>query len=680
METLRWYYPARGSVQRGLFSWWLTVIFFLSFHLIFLTAFLLCDLMSLAFADGTAITVDAAQLQGDIAPRLFGENVVFDSNTMWDHRTDTLRSEPDNTNVIVKSRIEELAPTILRFPGGGYSDLHIWEDGLGIQTLNPLVTGSTEIFLAESPQSRVPGPGIIIDPLTGQFGETLMGQLGDSINFPGVDKVNNKLTGVSNISVAHSAGAWVRPGKRQGEIWEYWTNTYGIIEHLKLVKSLGAEVLITVNYSTGLDNTGSISANVSLSQRIMRAQALVAFCNGSASDNRSLGTDGDNTDWHTVGYWASKRAALGFPDPFNVLYWEVGNEIYSSSDAGHATAQIYASNFNQFAQQMKNVDPSIKIGAVGLDMPDDPGDGDTQPWNATVVQQTKENLDFLVVHCYYPSQTSDDPASSNWFKLVMAGATQVRENLADIRSIINNNAPGKDIGLAVTEYGFWPYHGQEAPKAEYNSNLARALHDADLLMCLIKDDAQGNLRLRAAAAWDLHSTNLGAAIGFKWDNTRIIHPQYYALKMLRQNLVSRKLVQTIVLSSPTFPVNAGGNIEAHPAVPCLEALGALSATGRNLTLLVINRSLDSQITATIQLNNLSFAPKSAMVTKLRSENLGDNNENGEVVKPSDPVPLTIPEGQSIQSFDYAFEPHSLTIIEFKPILNLSAPNLLILDD
>jgi alpha-N-arabinofuranosidase len=686
MET-SFCYTRRSFLPRGLFPRAFPFISTPFLQLVILTALFVFGPASRAFADVT-IAVDAAQNQGYINPLVFGQNVVFDCNSMWDHRTDTLKADADDNNVIVKSRIEELAPTILRFPGGSASDVYIWEDGLGFKTPQEVInTNPTTIDLGDSPVDwRGVMKGLIIDPQAGSLPyEFLQGQLGDDFDYVGFDAANNRLTGVTILDVGHPPGAGVRPGGRPGgSQWgiseDYWTHNYGIIEHLNLVKSLGAQALITVNYGTGLDSAGQISTNASLSQRIKRAQALVAFCNGATGDTRPLGTDGEGRNWGTVGYWAGKRLAMGYPEPFGVLYWEVGNELCFTFEAGHTTANDYADKFKQFAQKMKEVDFQIKVGAVGHNLPTCNGDADPYnvPWNQTVIQQTKDYLDFLVIHSYYPAVSIfPDYTSDAWFKLVMAGTIQAGKHLAEIKGIIDANAPGREVSLAVTEYGFGPPN----EGANVYSNLARALHDADLLMYLIKKEGSDTkLGLVAAANWDLHSVTPHAAIGLTWiGGSRIIRPQYYALKMLRQNLAGRQLVRTEVLSSPTFSIDAKeGNIDTNPAVPCLEALGALSSDGKRLTLAVINRSLDSfpnpTITATIQFNNLLFAPKCAMVTKLTSTNPGDHNEAGEIVKPSGPVTYApVP-----QSFNFA--PHSLTIIEFRPVQVDAVINLLMLFD
>ena len=84
----------------------------------------------------------------------------------------------------------------------------------------------------------------------------------------------------------------------------------------------------TVNYGTGSTN---------------EAAAWVAYANGSTTNTLSLGVDQFGTNWQTVGYWASLRAAapLGQDDGKNFLrisraaplgfkYWEIGNECYGT--------------------------------------------------------------------------------------------------------------------------------------------------------------------------------------------------------------------------------------------------------------------------------------------------------------------------------------------------------------
>ena len=70
----------------------------------------------------------------------------------------------------------------------------------------------------------------------------------------------------------------------------------GTDEHIALARHIGAEPLICVNAGDGT---------------AQEAADWVEYCNG-----------GLETKWGKV------RAERGHPEPFNVKYWEIGNEIW----------------------------------------------------------------------------------------------------------------------------------------------------------------------------------------------------------------------------------------------------------------------------------------------------------------------------------------------------------------
>ena len=173
------------------------------------------------------------------------------------------------------------------------------------------------------------------------------------------------MQGVSGVGIGHSSGVEARPGPRLGQP-SWFDNEFGIDEHMKLVTSLGARAIITVNYGSGRDRTGALSTTVSLDQKVKRAVAWVAYLNGSPDDTRAIGVDQEGHVRKTVGYWAQRRADRGHPAPYGVLNWEIGNEIYGSWETGFATVRKYAQDFTGFATTMKTIDPSIKVGPVAL--------------------------------------------------------------------------------------------------------------------------------------------------------------------------------------------------------------------------------------------------------------------------------------------------------------------------
>lgn len=95
-----------------------------------------------------------------------------------------------------------------------------------------------------------------------------------------------------------------------------------------------------------------------------------------------------------------------------VKYWELGNENYGPWQAGFdlATPKKYADACVIFAQKMKAVDPSIKIGVVLYE-----GEGgfnntpQAKDWNEIVLPIVEDVADFLIIHHYpHPSTNQND--------------------------------------------------------------------------------------------------------------------------------------------------------------------------------------------------------------------------------------------------------------------------------
>jgi len=610
---------------------------------------LLVLFISLLMASGTPagaqdeearITVNAAVTVNTVNPLLFGQNLLFAGNSLWNSRLNDI-------DPAVRPLINPITPTIVRFPGGSVSDLYLWEDGIGLKTTAPVTPDSATLILEGIPDWQTVKAARLVDTHGGQFGDL----------FQFLYRAGNRLEGVSGLQGLHPAGASVRPEARMGQP-EWFSNNYGAIEHLKLVQSLKAQALFTVNYSTGLDKEGKLSTRVSLSQKIKRAAAWVALANGRPDDPRPLGADEEGHDWQTVGFWARKRVALGYPQPFGVTYWEVGNEVYDRNEIGVTSARRYAQDFVAFARAMKGVDPHLKVGAVGLTSPRGRGDADaTDAWNPVVVKAARDYLDFLIIHPYYPAGGQEQALypGEPWFTAVMAGAGQAMADLREIRQVIAaNSLPGKPIGIAITEYGIWPEASND-PR-DY-ANLARAIYDADLLLGLLESSSE--LGITLAASWNLHGSNPTAALGYNWKTeTRTIRPHYHALDLIMNHL-GPAVVATRV-SSPAFAVAQVTNVKAKSAVPLLHAVAFSSPERGRLSLMVINRSLSGAMPTAIRFQG--FTPQAgAQVWTLSGNSVMDHNEN--LASTVSPRPGQITNAGA--SFSYSFGAHSLTVLDFR---------------
>jgi hypothetical protein len=287
-------------------------------------------------------------------------------------------------NANVPSRLNEAGVTTLRYSGGGYADVYHWS------------------IHQDSP-----------------FGNTTnKGYVAPGTTFPGLLNIMNNMTG-------------------------------------------GGQAVITVDYGSALKLSGSTTVAPDFGGQPQEAAAWVAYANadpsiyGTANDV-TLGVDQQGNNWRTAGYWAKLRAstaaqyqtwatadgvynsqnsflAINRPTPAGIKYWEIGNETfgtgYYGGGNGYSTdyhvaypdssnpaspkhrdgnANLSPAHYGQqvvaYSNLMKQVDPTIKIGAV-LSTPPDDYSWDVkngQHWNDQVLSQPgiSSAVDFAMVHCY----------------------------------------------------------------------------------------------------------------------------------------------------------------------------------------------------------------------------------------------------------------------------------------
>ena len=244
-----------------------------------------------------------------------------------------------------------------------------------------------------------------------------------------------------------------------------------------LLKNVGANAMITVNYGMNSAGTGPGTPEA--------AAAWVAYANGLPSNTLAIGVDSGNKDWQTVGYWASLRAAaplavddglnflrISHPEPVGIKNWEVGNELYGNGyyyggcgwepdmhvayppgDATTCTGRngnvalspaTYGAGVKAFATKMKAVDPTVKVGAI-VHWPYN----EYTDWNGKVLAPSCASIDFVVNHWY---------AGSTLANLLTVPHTDIPKMYADLRIQLTTpanacGAKGATMPIAVTEWG-----------------------------------------------------------------------------------------------------------------------------------------------------------------------------------------------------------------------------------
>jgi alpha-N-arabinofuranosidase len=150
------------------------------------------------------------------------------------------------------------------------------------------------------------------------------------------------------------------------------TNEMGTDEFMRWAELAGVEPMLAVNLGTrGVD----------------AARALVEYCNHPNGTTRS-----------------DLRATNGHPEPHAVPVWCLGNEMDGPWQIGQKTALEYGRLAAEAGKAMKQIDPKIQLVACGSSSRSMPTFG---TWEATVLQQCYDVVDYISLHAYY-EQDGDD--------------------------------------------------------------------------------------------------------------------------------------------------------------------------------------------------------------------------------------------------------------------------------
>jgi alpha-N-arabinofuranosidase len=122
---------------------------------------------------------------------------------------------------------------------------------------------------------------------------------------------------------------------RQQPMWSdrVESNDVGLHEFMALNRLVGAEPDLAIDSGFG-------SAREAAEQ--------VEYCNGSAETRMG-----------------KMRAENGHPEPFNVRYWTIGNEMYGPWQYGHMSLDQYWAKHTYIVEAMRAVDPNIKVTVAG---------------------------------------------------------------------------------------------------------------------------------------------------------------------------------------------------------------------------------------------------------------------------------------------------------------------------
>ncbi|MFD0820598.1 cellulose binding domain-containing protein [Micromonospora zhanjiangensis] len=206
------------------------------------------------------------------------------------------------------------------------------------------------------------------------------------------------------------AGLATVPGTALGVNHAIWDTNLGTTETSDLLRAAGVKMLRypggsyadIYHWKTHTAPGGYVAPNtdfdtfMAATKRVGAQPMIIA--------NYGTGTPAEAADWVRYANVTKKYGAT---------YWTVGNENYGNGiygsdweadDHPDKSATQYANLVVEYADAMKAVDPTIKVGAV-LTMPGNWPDGikadaDPGPWNRTVLGIAGPKIDFVDVHWY----------------------------------------------------------------------------------------------------------------------------------------------------------------------------------------------------------------------------------------------------------------------------------------
>ena len=170
---------------------------------------------------------------------------------------------------------------------------------------------------------------------------------------------------------------------------------------------------------------------------------------------------------------ADMRASGGFPDPFQVKFWGVGNESWGCG--GNFTPEEYASDFRRYTNWIPRFGIDLNLIAAGPNSDDDSWTqkffeemftgthADRNPeFNGWSVHHYASNLSRGKIRNNFHEAHGQalDFDTTDWYEL-MRETNRVEEIMTDQWSIMGEYDQQHHVKLVVDEYGPWYHQGTE---------------------------------------------------------------------------------------------------------------------------------------------------------------------------------------------------------------------------
>jgi len=387
-------------------------------------------------------------------------------------------------------------------------------------------------------------------------------------------------------------------------------HTFGTPEFIEVSRRLGAEPYICVG--VGRDQRCPTPEE---------AAGWVKYCNSRESPEAQL------------------RAEAGYREPFNVMIWGLGNEVYGPWQIGfYQDPKLYAEDIAKYAKEMRSADPRIKFIICG-----DSYKPNFNIWNDTIL--TDEILKFAdwISYHYYCHLGSFGPQVP--YEAAMSRLLQVESDISELTNLIRENSKraGREhpIKIAVDEWNEFGWGDMIDNARQEYYDLSHSIFTASFLNILIRhsnDVTMANYSPSVNCRGLIYANQQGV----------LLRSTYYVYKLYRD-----------CVGGTVISVNVSGPVLDGSAAPALDITG-VRLKEKTLILFVINRQKENSITCQFNINN--FVVKKSEGKILTADKLNSYNDfnNPNAVTISD-----FPINADGDKFQLNFPAHSIVMLTLK---------------
>ncbi|MFZ5941091.1 MAG: alpha-N-arabinofuranosidase [Bacteroidota bacterium] len=403
------------------------------------------------------------------------------------------------------------------------------------------------------------------------------------------------------------------------------SNQFGTNEFIAFCEKMGSQPYFSVNMGTGT---------------IEEAQNWVEYCNVESGP-----------------YYAELRKKHGFPQPYNIKYWSLGNEMDGFWQMGHLSAEDYSKKAREASKLMKLTYPDIKLIAAGSSnyRPDANPDG----WNSTILYELKDVVDYIALHIYVGNP------DNNYYNfvstpLVIEERTRLVRGMIDLAMAHADRGSRDPIYIAWDEYNVW-YRArtdetmQGVYALEEHYNLEDALVIAGMLNAFIRNADIVKMANMAQLV------NVIAPV-FTNDEGMFKQTIYYPFQLFSKNMHGTSLDASVICETydtDTFNIGLGESTTRQKDVPYLDV--SVTYNNGEVVFMVVNRNKDKAISTELSTREGEFKGPFEVYEVNGPDIKAENDFGKETVKTVRKADLK-PKGAIL---NYAFPPHSLTMIKGK---------------